>query len=454
MILLRGRRRIGKSTLAEVFGREADTFLELQGLPPRPGLTSSEQLAAFSEQLARQTGLPVLSLASWPQAFSLLANQIRGASCVVLLDEVSWLAIGDRDFAGHLKVAWDLELKAKKGLVLILCGSVNAWIEENILNNTGFVGRISLAMELAPLPLPACDLFWGARRERVSSLEKLKILSVTGGVPRYLEEIKPAQSAEVNIRRLCFRKEGFLFSEFQQIFSETLAARSPAYERILRALSEGDKSLGEIAAALGRERSGVLSRYLRHLELSGFVRKAAVYAPGRAAPSRLHKYRLVDNYSRFYLRHVEPLKDAIQQGLYATASLDEIIRWDVILGLQFENLVLGNLPALLSSLGVGSSSVRSAAPYFQRRTDRQEACQIDLLIQTKRTLYVCEVKCRSRINREIIEEVSRKVDALRVPRGMSVRPVLVYEGDLDPAVESEGYFDALVRFKDLLAAKP
>ena len=34
---------------------------------------------------------------------------------------------------------------------------------------------------------------------------------------------------------------------------------------------------------------------------------------------------------------------------------------------------------------------------------------------------------------------------------MSVRPVLVYEGELDPSIESEGYFDALVRFQDLLA---
>ena len=55
LVVLRGRRRIGKSTLAQVLGTEADAFLELQGLPPRPGLTSREQLAAFAEQLSKQT---------------------------------------------------------------------------------------------------------------------------------------------------------------------------------------------------------------------------------------------------------------------------------------------------------------------------------------------------------------------------------------------------------------
>ncbi|MEW6747265.1 MAG: ATPase [Planctomycetota bacterium] len=453
LILLRGRRRIGKSTLAQVFGREAGRFLEFQGLPPRPGLTSREQLATFSEQLAKQTGLPVLPLSSWSQAFSLLANQLRGGPTVVLLDEVSWLATGDKDFAGHLKVAWDLEFKKKKDLVLILCGSVSTWIERNILNNTGFVGRISFAMDLGPLPLHACDLFWGERRGRVSSLEKLKLLSVTGGVPRYLEEIQPERPAEANIRRLCFRKEGLLFSEFPQIFSESLSSRAPVYEQICRALAHGDKSLVEVAEVLGRERSGVLNRYLHHLELSGFIRKYSVYAPGRASPSRHHKYRLVDNYSRFYLRYIDPLKEPIRQGLYASASLDQIVPWEVILGLQFENLVIGNLPVLLRLIGVESSLVRSASPYFQRRTNRQKACQIDLLIQTKQTLYICEVRCRSRIERGIRDEVSRKIEALRVPPGMSIRPVLVYEGDLDPSIRSEGTFDALVCFRDLLAVK-
>lgn len=40
-----------------------------------------------------------------------------------------------------------------------------------------------------------------------------------------------------------------------------------------------------------------------------------------------------------------------------------------------------------------------------------------------------------------------------MPRGMSIRPVLVYEGELDPYIESEGYFDALDSFQDLLKAK-
>lgn len=103
-----GRRRIGKSRFITECAASADRFLSFSGLAPRDGMTRSDQLAAFAEQLSVQTPVPSLQLDSWPAAFQLLASQLPGSgSCVVLLDEISWMAIGDPDFAGHLKNAWD-----------------------------------------------------------------------------------------------------------------------------------------------------------------------------------------------------------------------------------------------------------------------------------------------------------------------------------------------------------
>jgi hypothetical protein len=44
------------------------------------------------------------------------------------------------------------------------------------------------------------------------------MLSVTGGVPRYLEELKPDLSAEANIKDLCFISGGLFVDEFERIF--------------------------------------------------------------------------------------------------------------------------------------------------------------------------------------------------------------------------------------------
>ncbi len=62
------------------------------------------------------------------------------------------------------------------------------------------------------MPVKDCMNFWGNRSNKISIYEKLRILSVTGGAPRYLEEIDPKQNADENIRRLFFDKSGAFIS--------------------------------------------------------------------------------------------------------------------------------------------------------------------------------------------------------------------------------------------------
>lgn len=74
------------------------------------------------------------------------------------------------------KTAWDLYLKNNPQLILIVCGSISSWIEENILSSTGFLGRISLDIILEEMPLYECNEFWSAEQDRVSAFDKLKFL--------------------------------------------------------------------------------------------------------------------------------------------------------------------------------------------------------------------------------------------------------------------------------------
>src|SRR5438128_884718 len=83
----------------------------------------------------------------------------------------------------------EIYFKKNSELMLIVCGSISAWIDKNILISTGFVGRIDLELTLHELSLFECNEFWGERKEQISAYEKFKILSLTGGIPRYLEII-------------------------------------------------------------------------------------------------------------------------------------------------------------------------------------------------------------------------------------------------------------------------
>ncbi len=146
LVTCQGRRRIGKSTFIGHCGDLVSQAYTISGLPPRADIDRESQLVNFSEALARSFGVPRLTLDSWPKAFHFLSTLLpKSGSTLVLLDEISWMSLGDRDFAGHLKNAWNAYFSKHQGLVLVLvlCGSVSSWIEENILNSTGFVGRVS-----------------------------------------------------------------------------------------------------------------------------------------------------------------------------------------------------------------------------------------------------------------------------------------------------------------------
>lgn len=451
LVVCQGRRRIGKSTLIEHFSlhdRPDTKFIELFGLSPRENLENKSQLDHFGELLGLCFGLPPFKLSNWNMAFDTLASLTQKGRVIILLDEISWMAGQDKDFAGKLKGAWETKLKKNDELILFLCGSVTTWIDENILQDKGFMGRVSLTLTLEELSLPECDRFWN-NNSLISTYEKFKILGVTGGVPRYLEEIDPDNSAEENIKSLCFDKEGILFTEFDKIFQDIFGKREDEYRHIVQALTNGHLEINEICDKLNVTSSGAFIKKLNQLSLSGFL--AHDYSWNlQGKKSKASKYRLRDNYLRFYLKYVEPKKDLIEKGLYQELFLEELPEWESMMGLQFENLVLNQIKQIVALLKIPPSSIISASPYFQKGTKRTKACQVDLLIHTKYTIYLCEIKFKRKIGREVIDEVLSKIEKLKIPSTMTVRPVLIYEGELSNQILRENFFSHVIKLDDLL----
>jgi hypothetical protein len=350
-----------------------------------------------------------------------------------------------------LKIAWDNYFKKHPRLVFVVCGSVSTWIKENIIDSGAFYGRRSLDIVVPELPLAECVKFWGRAAGRVDAREIIDILSVTGGVPRYLEEIDPGVSANENIRRLCFRPKGILREDFDEMFNDVITRLPTLTASVIRALTDGSLSSTEVARRIGKGKGGHVSDALEQLVESGMVAADEGKNPMTGEDARVKHYRLKDNYSRFYLKYIEPEKAAIDNGAYMPGSLEQLDGWQSVLGLAFENLVVNNVPALLEPLGLASSLVVSAAPF--RRSSSNIAgggVQVDLLLQTRRSVYLVEIKRRHEIGRDVIDEMAEKVRRLPRRKDISVRTALVYEGHLAPIVEADGYFDAIVPFRELL----
>ncbi len=450
LIVVRGRRRIGKSRLLAEFGKGLNSIF-LTGIPPGKKTTAQSQRDEFVQQMQRR-GLPAMTASNWGDLFWAFSRYVEKGRFFVVFDEISWMGGKSHDFLGQLKTAWDLYFSKNSKLVLVLCGSISSWIEENILSSTGFLGRITLDLVLEELPLRACNGFWEPKAGRISTYEKFKVLSVTGGVPLYLEQIEPGLSAEQNILNLCFAKGGLLVREFDQIFSDLFAKRSSIYKEVVELLANGSKEQATIYRGLEKSLGGGRSRVLSDLVKAGFLQRDFTWSLENGEERKLSRYRLSDNYVRFYLKYIAPNRSKIDRGLIANSFLAKLPHWESLMGLQFENLVVHNRNSVWEALGLKREEIVMDGPYFQSSTQKRRGCQIDYMIQTRfHTLYVCEIKfSKHAIGIDIIEEMERKRKNLQMPRYCSFRPVLIHVNGVEERVLDEDYFDHVVDFGSLL----
>jgi len=451
LVVVRGRRRIGKSRLIEEFAK-GKRFFVFSGIPPVDGTTKQSQRDVFTKQLGNQIGLGGIQVQDWADIFTLLAQHTKEGHVVILFDEISWMGSKDSTFLGKLKNAWDLEFQKNPNLILILCGSVSTWIEQNIVSSTAFFGRISLYLTLEELPLSDCNKLLEVLGFRGSIYEKFKILSVLGGVPWYLQQLQSNLNADDNIKSLCFLKDGMLFNEFNLIFYDIFEKRSEIYRPIVETLVNGVMEYNQISQALKYPKSGALSSYLEDLIQSGFITRDYTWIIKKGNPSKLSHFRLSDNYLRFYLKFIKPNQDKINQNRFEDINIETFPGWRTILGLQFENLVLKNRKKIWKKLGIKPEDIVADNPFFQRRTTLTSGCQIDYLIQTRfNTLFSCEIKFSiEELKTKTIYEMMDKLEDLILPRRFSCWPVLIHVNGVEEGVVDRGYFTEIINFSEFL----
>jgi uncharacterized protein len=452
-IVVKGRRRIGKSRLIIEFSKQFEHFYKFEGLAPEENITPIHQLEEFSRQLTRQFRTAKAKYDDWSDALWAVGERVQTGKTLLFFDELSWMGDKDPTFLGKIKNFWDTQLSKNNRLIFVVCSSASGWMEKNLLNSTGFVGRVSLTLTLAELPLTDCNKFWP---KNISAHERLKILAVTGGIPKYIEEIKVKEHAEENIKQLCFTEGGFLVKEFEHIFSDLFMRKSSFYKKIVYLLATGAKEHSEIQEALCQGQNlkyyGRISEYLWELEEAGFIKRDRTWNIKTSNDSKLSRYRLQDNYLRFYLRYIEKNLEKIKRGMFASKSLTLLPEWNTIMGFQFENLVVNNKALLHKILGIKADEIVNENPFFQRKTNRTPGCQIDYMVQTKfGSLYICEIKfSKNEIDNSIIKEVQAKINALKFPRSFSYRPVLIHVNGITSDVIDSDYFYSIISVAELL----
>lgn len=308
LVALYGRRRVGKTFLIrELFADK--TYFEVTGEKDQ---AANVQLDRFVRELSRvfYDGRPLAPCASWSDALERLSAAVEDFAgrnprkpIVVFLDELPWLATHRSGLLQALDHAWNARLSKVRTLRLIVCGSAAAWmIDKLVFAKGGLHNRITQRIVLRPFSLAETAAFLRSRGVKLPRQQVALLYMAIGGVPHYLKQAQRGRSATQIIGELCFGRDGLLRDEFTTLF-QSLFSEPHTHLAIVRALASRGSGLSQdqLAAHAGLSSGGRLKQYLRELETSGFI---AAFTPfGRRKKETL--YRLVDEYSSFYLSWID-----------------------------------------------------------------------------------------------------------------------------------------------------
>lgn len=386
-IVVYGRRRVGKTFLIKnVLGKRIN--FEMTGIQDG---SLSDQLQNFADKLSESSGTDVAPPKSWMQAFSLLKKYFSTLKTkkkkVIFLDELPWIDTPKSKFLGMLGHFWN-DWATYNNVLLVVCGSAASWMINHVLNHKGGLhNRATQYLPLQPFTLLETEQFLNAKKIKVNRYQVVQLYMALGGIPYYLDLLKPEQSIPQNIDRLCFDTNGFLRDEFGRLY-KSLFEKADKHIAVVKALASKWKGLTreEIIASTGLSNGGSLNRILEELEKSAFIQ---AYSPfGKKKKGTL--YRLTDNFSLFYLKLISQKGLRNQKNVFLKLFTQQNFR--VWCGYAFENICLIHYPQMAKALGI-SSIFHEVSSFQFIGNETYSGIQIDLLIdRADGVINLCEMK--------------------------------------------------------------
>jgi uncharacterized protein len=356
-VLMRGRRRVGKSRLVEEFVERAGVPYLFFTASAQPSMEAD--LALFSEAaLASELSdaFADQSPKSWDAALRLLASALpEDRPSVVVLDEMPYLLANDRGFEGTLQKLFDREL-SRRPVLLVCIGSDLAMMEA--LNEYGrpFHQR---ATEMVVPPLNPAEV---ATMLDLAPADAFDAYLVTGGLPLILDEWPRGASPAGYLQEAVTDPTSALLVSAERALAAEFPVEAQA-RNVLAAIGSGERSFTLIGRAAGGVPQASLTRAL-HLLTSKRLVEAAV--PVSARPSRDTRYFIADPYLRFWLTFLGPHIAEIERGRGDLVLRRITASWTSWRGRAIEPLIRESLRRLPDVLPDGTAVVGA---YWTRTND-------------------------------------------------------------------------------------
>ena len=410
LVVIYGRRRLGKSTLIKRVLKESDLYF----LADRS--EGQHQRVLLAKVIAQVfPDFDKVTYGDWESLF-MAVNYRTTTRFSLCLDEFPYLAEQSPEIPSVLQKLIDGGLLKYN---LVLCGSSQHMMYGLFLDSGApLYGRADEIMRLMPIRLPYMQ-----EALHLNAVEAIEEYSVWGGVPRYWELRENNRSLDDALWHNVFSVNGVLYEEPVKLFQDDVKDIVKTYT-IMSYVGTGANRLSEIAARCNEPATN-LSRPLKKLIDLGFLEKDVPFGIDEKNAKK-SLYKIADSFMAFYYQFVVPNRSFIELDRRLPIVKAMEANFSKYVGLHWEsicrNAVTGNVID-----GVLYGKAKRWWGTVPGENGCYEQMELDVVAESidKKSLLVGECKWTAQENTvRLISELKRKACLLPFAKNHDIKLVL------------------------------
>ncbi|MBP1924237.1 AAA+ ATPase superfamily predicted ATPase [Sedimentibacter acidaminivorans] len=306
LVILYGRRRVGKTALASEFIKEKNAlyFLVTEESEAQNRLAFKNMTADF----IHNNLLKNANIDNWDIIFQSILDYESNCKKVIVIDEFQNLGKSNSAFPSIFQKIWDTMLK-DKNIMVILCGSLISMMESQTLNYTSpLYGRRTGQIKLKQIPFTHYHEFFPDKSRK----ELIEYYAITGGVPKYIELFYDYKDIYTAIEKNVISKSSFLYDEPNFLLQREVSEIG-SYFSVIKTIAAGNEKLSKIAASLELKQTG-LTKYLKTLINLDIIEREVPITEENPEKSKRGLYKINDNFMLFWFRFIYPNLSFIESG--------------------------------------------------------------------------------------------------------------------------------------------
>lgn len=316
MTILKGRRRVGKtSLLQEAYGDRDYLYLFVARK------NEADLCEDFCQEIARYFKLAIPGkMSSFEEVFKFLLDMAEREPCTIVIDEFQEFLRVNPSIFSVMQRDWDRKKRSAK-VNLIVSGSINRMMEQIFAADQPLYGRATHEINLDPFTTATVKEILSEHAPDYTVDDLLALWTFTGGVAKYVELLMDAGAFTLDAMVKRMVSEGStIINEGKVLLVDEFGKDYGTYFSILSLIAAGNNSRSEIENAIGSDVGGYLTK------LEGEYRLVSKDLPvcERKSNRNVH-YTLKDNFLRFWFRFVWKYQSLIELRAYSRLQ-DVILR--------------------------------------------------------------------------------------------------------------------------------